>query len=172
MNGQATTVKGAALARFVEDRKPTIRDPSIDPFVVDGAIEALDAVVAHNPNWDLDHDEFPSLPARPRFSIRPDGKTYTNIPGPRHQRQRYGARQIQKRWPRQGVVAWAHYLAAIDEAVEMVTRPPDENNPQPEPPGLEGIAALVREPGSSIGEAFTAILQSPAGARPESRGTP
>jgi hypothetical protein len=116
--------------------------------------------VLHNPSWDLDHDEFPSLPARPKFSIRQDGKSYTNIPVPREQRQRHGTRQIQKRWPQTGVIAWAHYIAAIDEAVAMVASPAEESQPEPELPGLEGVARFVQEPDSSVDDAFTAVLNS------------
>ena len=83
------------MARLIEDRKEAVQRTPFDPFILEGAIAVLDALMTHIPTWDIDHDEFPSLPARPRLSIRPDGKAYSNIPVPWQQRQYYGAPQIQ-----------------------------------------------------------------------------
>ncbi len=44
---------------------------------------------------------------------------------------------MQKRWRRQGIIVWAHYLAVVDEAVEMVLRCPDDSKPEPESPGMK-----------------------------------
>ena len=93
----AKTLKGAALVHFVEDRKRAMQEGRIKPVTLARAIKTLDQVVTHNPIWDLDHNEYPSLPARPSFASRADGGTYSTIPIPKEHRQRWGARERQKR---------------------------------------------------------------------------
>ncbi len=158
------TLKGAAVARFVRERKAAIERARVKPAFLTGAIKALDDVAAHHPIWELDDDECPSLPARPSFLRYPDGRGFSSIPIPPEQRQYYAGRRRQKRWNGRGLQAWAHYLAAVDLLVDAFARPPEENidlESQPAIPGAEALVSFIRRPDSRADRAFDALLVSP-----------
>ena len=116
-------LQGKPLKRFVADRAQALREcRELSDDVRDDAIRILQSIERLG-LWNVNREDYPSLPGLPSFSIRPHGATYSNIPIPAEHRKD-GKLQHMRRWPGQGAKAWGHYLVQVADDVARLAHPP------------------------------------------------
>ena len=120
-------VKGQSLQRFVEARRKAIAACDAAPDVKAAATNKLESVATQIGRWEIHRPDTPNLPNRPPFYPKPaNGKSYSQIPIPTDYRGAFkGRNQRTKKWSGNGISAWCHYLAEIDDQVAYFANPPE-----------------------------------------------